>query len=147
MKKVTNVNSLLVTIFNNVLKIETKALLEGPFDDLSITEVHTIDAIGLHDKKNMSEVAKKLDITLGTLTTAINNLVKKNYVKRSKDTIDKRVVFISLTSRGRLLYRVHENFHNNVVKTVLEGVSTEENEVLLSALRNLNSFLENEIAK
>ncbi len=147
MKKVANINTLLVSIFNSVLKIESKALLEGPFDDISITEVHTIDAIGLHSTKNMSEVAKQLDITLGTLTTSINNLVKKKYVNRTKDSVDKRVVLISLTSKGRYLYRVHNNFHSKVVETVLEGVTDKEQEVLLSALNHLQNFLNKELSR
>ena len=32
----------------------------------------------------MSEVANELNITVGTLTIAINNLSKKGYVQRSK---------------------------------------------------------------
>ncbi len=101
MNNVTTINTLLVDIFNSVLKIEEKALWEGPFKDVSITEVHTIEAIGLHEKRTMSEVANKLNITLGTLTTAINNLARKDYVERNRDEVDKRVVLISLTKKGR----------------------------------------------
>ena len=38
--------------------------------------MHTIEAIGMY-KKNVFKVAKELSITVGTLTVAINNLVKK----------------------------------------------------------------------
>ncbi len=145
MSSVTTVNELLVEIFNSVLKIEEKALLEGPFEDVSVTEVHTIEAIGLKDKKKMSEIAKKLNITLGTLTTAINNLSRKGYVERVKDEFDKRVVLITLTKKGRFLFRVHENFHQKMVNSVLEGVSEDEKEVLLVALMKLHKFLEKQL--
>ncbi|MFV0441620.1 MAG: MarR family winged helix-turn-helix transcriptional regulator [Lachnospirales bacterium] len=147
MSNLYNINEMLVEIFNCVLKIEEKALLEGPFKDISVTEVHTLDAIGLHSKKTMSEVAKKLNITLGTLTTSINNLVRKEYVVRNKDEFDKRVVLVSLTKKGRYLYRVHENFHSKIVGTVLEGVTEEDKEVLYKSLTNLHLFLQNELNK
>ena len=85
MKKSEQVlNVLLVDLFNDILKIEQKSLTQGNFSDLSLTEVHTLEAIGLYDSKTMSEVASKLEITVGTLTTAINKLIKKGYVERKR---------------------------------------------------------------
>ena len=43
-------------------------------------------------RKTSSEVAKELSITVGTLTVAINNLVKKGYVERLRSEDDRRVV-------------------------------------------------------
>lgn len=70
------VNDYLVSVFNDILTIEESELKKSQFKDLSITEMHTIEAIGMY-KKTTSEVAKELSITVGTLTTAINKLVKK----------------------------------------------------------------------
>ena len=39
-------NMLLVRQFNDILKIEGKVLKEGEFNDLSVTEMHIIEAIG-----------------------------------------------------------------------------------------------------
>ena len=40
-------NTLLVDLFNDILKIEASVLKEGEFNDLSVTEMHIIEAIGL----------------------------------------------------------------------------------------------------
>ena len=96
------VNALFADIFNDILNIEEKVLKNGVFKDISVTEAHTIEAIGMYEPKNMSDVSKKLGITVGTLTVAINNLVKKDYVKRERCTKDRRVVNISLTKKGVL---------------------------------------------
>jgi DNA-binding MarR family transcriptional regulator len=109
-------NELLVSTFNDILSIEQKALHAGVFKDLSVTEVHTIEAIGMYGTKTMSEVAGIIGITVGTLTTAINHLVRKEYVTREKSEADRRVVHISLTSKGKLAYRVHEKFHADMVR-------------------------------
>ena len=45
------INRLLVETFNDILTIEEKSLREGAFNNVSITEVHTVEAIGLHTKK------------------------------------------------------------------------------------------------
>ena len=135
------VNKLLVETFNDILYIEEKALKEGSFNDVSITEVHTIEAIGMYEKKRMSEVAKTLDITVGTLTVAVNKLVKKDYVQRFKSEDDKRIVLIGLTKKGRLLYRVHDKFHKDMVRETINGMSEDETRILAEALGRLNDFL------
>ena len=135
------VNKLLVETFNDILYIEEKALKEGSFNDVSITEVHTIEAIGMYEKKMMSEVAKNLDITVGTLTVAVNKLVKKDYVQRFKSEDDKRLVLIGLTKKGRLLYRVHDKFHKDMVRETINGMSEDETRILAEALGRLNDFL------
>lgn len=137
----TVINTLLVEIFNDILTIEENALREGHFYDVSVTEMHTVEAIGLYEAKSMSEVAKALNITVGTLTVAINNLVKKNYVERYRSEQDRRVVMIRLTKKGRLLFRVHEKFHMDMVKASVLGLDEKEELILSKSLEKLNAFL------
>lgn len=139
-KAINVINELLVDIFNDILTIEQRALNEGEFKDLSITEIHTIEAMGMYEARSMSEVAQDLRITVGTLTTAINNLVKKGYVERKRIEEDRRVVLIKLTKRGKLAYRIHDKFHRDMVKETIQGLEEEEESVLVGALEKLNNF-------
>lgn len=139
-KTIHVLNELLVDIFNDILTIEQRALSEGEFKDLSITEIHTIEAIGMYDPRSMSEIANDLEITVGTLTTAINNLVKKGYVERKRMEEDRRVVLIQLTKRGKLAFRIHEKFHRDMIRETIQGMSESEEELLTTALEKLNNF-------
>ncbi|EHB6450950.1 winged helix-turn-helix transcriptional regulator [Enterococcus faecalis] len=136
------VNDYLVSVFNDILTIEESELKKSQFNDLSITEMHTIEAIGMYKKKTSSEVAKELSITVGTLTVAINNLVKKGYVERLRSEDDRRVVKLGLTKKGKLLFRVHQHFHREMVKNILKGMEQGEEQALLRALKNLHDFLQ-----
>lgn len=85
MRKIEDIlNKLLVQLFNDILQIEEKSLKNTQFTDLSITEIHTIEAIGLDRSRTMGEIAHDLRITVGTLTTAITKLIKKGYVERKE---------------------------------------------------------------
>ena len=53
----------LLRIFDNVLLTEEKALSKGYFSDLSIAELHTIEAIGPYEAREMSATANRLGIT------------------------------------------------------------------------------------
>lgn len=133
-------HDILVKLFNDIMVIEEKAIITGEFKDISNNDMHVIEAIGLEESKNMSAVAKKLSVTVGTLTIAINNLVKKGYVVRVRSEKDRRVVLISLTKKGEKAYRHHEKFHHEMIKATIAGLSEEETEVLLQALSNLKGF-------
>lgn len=134
------INELLVDVFNDILQIEQSALQSGEFKDLSVTEIHTIEAIGFYESRSMSEVAADLRITVGTLTTAVNKLINKGYVERKRIEEDRRVVLIQLTKRGKLAYRIHEKFHRDMVKATIEGLTEDEEKVLVRAMEQLNTF-------
>ena len=137
------VNELLVETFSDISQIEQRSLKEGVLKDISVTEVHTIDAIGMYEYRTMSEVACDLRITVGTLTTAINKLLKKGYVDRKRGEEDRRSVMITLTRKGKLAYRIHERFHSNMVHATIDGLNEDEEEILIKSLEKLNNFFKN----
>ena len=136
------VNDYLTSIFSNVLVIEESSLRGSQFKDVSIKEMHTIDVIGTMPNATPSDISKELLVTLGTVTTSLNNLERKGYIERRRSSIDRRVVHLSLTKKGRLLYRLHKRFHNRMVMQVVEGMSSEEKNAMQKGLQNLYNFLE-----
>jgi DNA-binding MarR family transcriptional regulator len=140
-EKFIEINKMLVEVYDDVNHIEEYSIKKGVFSDLSITEIHTIEAVGLYGSKTMSEIAAELEITMGTLTTAVDKLIKKGYMERSRSNTDRRIVNVNLTKRGKLAYRIHEKFHLDMVEAVMDDFAAEEEEVLLTALRKLNGHL------
>ena len=135
-------NKLLVQLFNDILHIEENSLKNIDLMDLSMTEIHTIEAVGIKDAKTMGEIAHDLRITVGTLTTAITKLIKKGYVERKRIEEDRRVVLVNLTSKGEEVYKVHQVFHEEMICAMLSNFSDEEEQVLSKSLEKLNNFFE-----
>ena len=100
-------NEILVYLFDHALDIERNFLIRDTFKDISVNDMHVINAIGLHNEVNMSSLAKKVGVTVGTLTIAINGLVRKEYVLRTRSETDRRVVLVSLTEKGESAFRHH----------------------------------------
>lgn len=136
------VNDYLTSIFNNVLVIEEASLRGSRFKDISIKEMHTIDAVGNHPNGTPSQVAKDLMVTLGTVTASLNNLERKGYIERTRSASDRRVVHLHLTKKGRLVYRLHQRFHKRMVEQIVCGMTPEEVDVMDKGLKNLYQFLE-----
>ena len=42
------INDVLVNLFNEILDIEEKALITGDYKDISVNDMHVIEAIGIH---------------------------------------------------------------------------------------------------
>jgi DNA-binding MarR family transcriptional regulator len=140
-EKLIEINRMLVEVYDDVNHIEEYSIKQGAFNDLSITEIHTVEAVGLYGSKTMSEIATELGITMGTLTTAVDKLIKKDYMERSRSNSDRRIVNVNLTKRGKLAYRIHEKFHLDMVKAIMLDFTQQEEEVLLTALSKLNKHL------
>ena len=136
------INEYLTSIFNNVLVIEEVSLRGSRFKDISIKEMHTVDVIGNFSDVTPSFVSKELMVTLGTVTTCLNNLERKGYIERIRSDQDRRVVYLHLTKKGRLLHRLHKRFHKAMVEKIIDGMSPEEINVMGKGLTNLYQFLE-----
>lgn len=134
------INDVLVNLFNEIMDIEQNALKTSEFKNISVNDMHIIAAIGLHSAKNMTTVAKALSVTVGTLTTAVNSLVKKGYVQRVRSEDDRRVVLISLSETGEKVFLHHKAFHDKMAIGVLNGLNAQEAEVLTKALQNVQEF-------
>lgn len=132
-------NDLLVVIFNQILSIEAEALRKQGVT-LSMSEVHVLEAIMKTDAPNMGSVSKRLRITMGTLTTAINTLVKKGYVSRVKDPLDKRKVLLRLTNKSLPVMKIHDAFHEDMISTVIKDLHIDQNETLIKSLESLSTY-------
>ena len=134
------INDVLVNLINEIWELEEKAIITEEFKDLTNNDMHVIEAIGLGEGRNMSSIAKKLNITVGTLTTAVNSLVNKKYAVRRRSEEDRRVVFVSLTEKGERAYRHHEDYHRQMTRAILEKLEAEELPVLVKTWDALTEF-------
>gem|GEM_PF-189452 len=137
-------NHLLVETFNEILKIEEQSLRLVAGSEVTVNEVHTLDAIGKSEPCTVSELASAMMVTVSTMTITINRLEKKGLVKRERSGDDRRVVRVYLTDKGRSLSYVHRRFHRRMVKAVSEQLTIDEIGVLSKAMENLKDFFRQE---
>lgn len=137
----------LVSIFEKVLVAEEKSLQKDYFNNLSLAEMHTLDAIGPYESRTMTETAQILGVTVGTLTVSVDRLVKKGYVDRCRDEKDRRVVRISLTREGKLAARMHGKFHKVLAKHILEPYTDKEQDMLLDLVADVEDYLNTQVSR
>ena len=134
------INDILVGLFHELWELEEKAIITEDFKDLTNNDMHVIEAIGLGEGNNMSSIARKLNITVGSLTTAMNSLVNKAYVERRRSEKDRRVVYVRLTEKGVKAYHHHEDYHRQMTQAIISKLSEDEIPVLVKTLEGLEEF-------
>ena len=139
-----SLNELLVNLFNHVMDMEAAAVITEGYKDISNNDLHIIEAIGVEEPRNMSMIANKLTVTVSTLTTNMNGLEKKGYIRRERGQEDKRVVYVTLTEKGRKAFYHHRDFHKKMIRAIVKDLNEDEMEILYRCLMNLNNFLEQE---
>lgn len=133
-------NDVLVRLFRDINSLEERAIRTEEYRDVTANDMHVIEAIGPEGRKNMTSVARELDVTTGTLTISVNSLVKKGYVDRTRSEEDRRVVLISLSGKGQKAYLHHRKFHEEMIDAVLRELTEEEQCALGKALSKLTRF-------
>lgn len=133
-------NTLLVTLFREIMNIEEDALISGEFTDITINDMHVIEAIECGEPRPSSVVAKKLSVTMGTLTKSIDRLTRTGYVLRQRSDEDKRLVLLSLTEKGRRAYVHHRNFHEEMIRSAMAQFDKQEAGILINSLQGLVDY-------
>lgn len=135
-------NYLLVDLFNDILAIEENVLKKGNYSDLSMRDFHIIEQMVRLGRTNMSVLAKQVRVTKGTLTVAIDHLVRKGYVIRDRKTTDRRMVEVWLTEKAEKAELDHVKFHDGMINVVMEALDKDELIVLESALGKVNKYFQ-----
>ncbi len=79
------------------------------------------------------------------MTIAVKKLEKKGYVVKRRSDTDGRVVYVKLTRMGEKVNSMHRYFHEHMIRAFIKGVDEEQKPVLLSALRNMASFINRQL--
>lgn len=142
-------NSILVEVYHNILRLEEQALKKANGISLSINEMHLIEAVGkgADEGKSISEIAEYLNITRPSATVAVNKLERKGYLEKVNSKDDGRVVRVHLTREGQVIDRYHHYYHKKMVSEISSEFSEEEKTYLLKAIYKLNDYFKKGIGE
>lgn len=134
-----NINLMIEEFYKSFYQIE-EVELKRDIKCLTMNEFHTIDTIG-NEVFTMNELADNLSVTMGTATVTIENLVKKNFVKRDRNRDDRRKVFVSLTKKGNLALENHKKFHKKMADLIIRDLTSTELQDFMGVFTKLHKNL------
>lgn len=141
-------NSFLVHVFNDILRLEETSL-RTQCKNLSLTELHVLEAVGrcaADGAAGMADVAAALGVTAGTATVAVKTLEQKGYLARTRTQRDRRRVCVALTGQALPVLKAHTAFHERLVAHACDELSGAEREALCAALDKLHAYFSGDFA-
>lgn len=106
--------------------------------NLSMQELNVINIIGDNDPSTMSDIAKNASLSLSSVTGIVDKLVKAKLVKRIRSEEDRRIVQGSLTPEGNQIYLVQIEHMHQVLRTILNMLTDEEQENFLKLFHKIS---------
>ncbi len=131
------VESFFTEAFNFILRREEGDLKDAGIKDLTIVEIHVLDAVkktSVNHDATMKEVADFLHISKGSLTVSSNRLITKGYLTKLTDVKDRRKKYLKLTSTGEKVCMIHEEWHDHLTRSAINEMSESELALLMKAL-------------
>lgn len=111
---------------------------------LGITDFALLEALLHKGPMPVNTIGKKLLLTSGSITTAVDRLVAKGYVARRDDPHDRRVRVVELTKAGRALIEPAFARHEQDLERIASALTAAERTTLVNLLRKLGTSAESE---
>ena len=134
-----------LTEFINTLDItlkqsQTKEGEASGFSQLTISQLHYIEAIHLLNNPTISEVAEALKISKASATVGVRRLADLGFLNKRKSDQDKRVTHVSLTKKGEKLVRSKQSALNEYENKMIAALSPEEMKQLEIIMEKLVAY-------
>lgn len=106
-------------IFNNWAKHRFENYFLQNNSDLTLNQYRVLFTLKEHKNIKMSDLSKRLNTTMGSLTVMIDRLIKKKLVERSFSAEDRRLVLINITEDGKDIVK---EFREGLVKLIIKDI-------------------------
>jgi DNA-binding MarR family transcriptional regulator len=117
----------------------------GTGENLYLGQIHAINAVGNHPGINITELSRVLGITKGTVSPLINRLETKNYLKKSRDANDGKIVLLELTDMGRKARKGFEKYRNALYSGFSQEITFGQIALFNEILSEMDRFLDSKI--
>lgn len=141
MKEAKELSEILPVIID-VIKKNSNKMMYCNKNNLTHTDFRILYQLYIADQKLvMKDLASRLGVTGGTLTTNIKRVIDQKYCSREKSQEDGRITFICLTAKGKkLLKKEKENLEKNI-ENIFSKMSAKERKTILTAYKSIFKIL------
>ena len=111
---------------------------------LTVPQILIMQTVDVTDSLPVSEIARRVSLSQATVTSILDRLEKKDFVRRDRNQTDRRIVSISLTPSGKSQIDnapdlLQEDFINR-----FEQLEPWEQKMLTSALERIAAMMDAE---
>ncbi len=129
---------ILPLMFREFAKREDNVLTRGK---ISFPQMVALDFVSRKPRVTMTDLAKILHIRTSSTTVLVDRLIKQGMLKRGRDEKDRRLVWVSVTPKGRKVLGQIMREKRQSVKRIFGILAEEERRQYLDILRKVKTHL------
>jgi DNA-binding MarR family transcriptional regulator len=124
-----------------VTKMGESLIKEQIGDDLTNDQHYTLRFIRQKDECTSTDLAAAFNVNKSAITAIITRLTDKGLIQRTRDTNDRRFVYLTLTERGNDLFVLTEQKIQKLVESFITRFDTEEIDSFIGTYEKLSEIL------
>jgi len=107
--------------------------------DIGLSDFGILEALLHKGPMLVNEIGRRIQLTSGSITTAVDRLEARGLIERSADAGDRRAKKVSLTRSGHALIRRIFDKHKADLDAAADGLTRAERETLVALLKKLGT--------
>src|ERR1700674_1920277 len=115
--------------------------------DMCISDFGVLEVLLHKGPKSVSEIGRRVDLTSGSITTAIDRLETRGLVARAAHASDRRACVVHLTPDGKARITHVFKSHKDAMDRAAHGLSKAERGTLIELLKELGTTAESQLTE
>ncbi len=145
--KIDRKTNQLISLMLNTARLIRQTLKEKRPSIISILQLEVLSYVKEEKKPLMKDVAEFLHITPPSATSLINRLVEGGLLKREIDKNDRRIIRLTITSKGEKILKKKLAQHFKRLSEIIEKLNKKEQEFLIQIFLKLQRIYKNKEKK
>jgi DNA-binding MarR family transcriptional regulator len=126
-----------VAVLLRRFKLEPSLIAGSPYANLQANDVGLLVVVSEPGEWNVRRIAKALGAPISTISSALDRLEGRGLVTRRRESADRRLVHIDLTSAGSRLVRKIRRSQIDTCRVMLAQLDAREREQLIRLVARL----------
>lgn len=118
------------------------ALVKCELDEMTNDQYYLLRYMSKRNVCTSSELAAVFAVNKSAITAMTNRLAEKEMIQRLRDDIDRRVIYLSLTEKGKAWLAETETKIHHLVESLITQFSEEEMESFIQTYEKLANILQ-----
>ncbi|HUH79163.1 MAG TPA: MarR family winged helix-turn-helix transcriptional regulator [Methanoregula sp.] len=131
----------LLPVFENLIRIRNECscgiFSECGLADITVKQIRYLRTIDQNGEVTFSRLAEITRTSKPTITEVVNRFVRMDCVYREPSPEDRRIQYIRLTDKGRMIARAEEQALIRLIERMIETLDEDEIEALTGILNKI----------
>ncbi len=132
-------NILIFYLSDLIERVLSETFKDSDIQDLSQQQMHYLQVVLRLGNPTVTELANELQLTKPTVTTLIDKMVKKGYVKRVPSSTDRRMTHLCIDTKGEMIQQLRIKAFSRLEEVIGKSLNHTEVTILTEILKKLAS--------